>query len=93
MGQWPKLARREKLKGKKVLPPTYLFFAIVSMTALHFLYPVMKIVHWPWSVLGLIPLACGVVINVVADNAFRKVKTAVRPFEESSTLVTRVVGQ
>ncbi len=62
------------MKGKKVLPPTYLFFAIVSMTALHFLYPVMKIVHWPWSVLGLIPLACGVVINVVADNAFRKVK-------------------
>ena len=36
----------------------------------------------------IIPLALGVVINLVADGAFHKASTTVKPFEESSFLVT-----
>jgi protein-S-isoprenylcysteine O-methyltransferase Ste14 len=38
--------------------------------------------------LGLLPLILGIAINVIADNLFHQVKTTVRPFEESSVLVT-----
>jgi len=76
------------VKDKKVLPPTYLLIAIVLMLVLHFLLPVYKIVPIPWNILGVIPLACGIALNLVADKAFRQAQTTVKPFEESSALIT-----
>jgi protein-S-isoprenylcysteine O-methyltransferase Ste14 len=39
------------------------------------------------ELLGIIPLAVGIVINVVADRAFRRAGTTVKPFQESSALI------
>ena len=50
--------------------------------------PLRKIIPWPWNLLGIFPLACGLALNVIADNAFRTAKTTVKPFEESAALVT-----
>jgi protein-S-isoprenylcysteine O-methyltransferase Ste14 len=58
------------------------------MIAIHFLFPVAIIIPPLWNLLGIIPLALGVVINLVADRAFHKANTTVKPFEESSVLVT-----
>ena len=76
------------MKGKKVLPPTYLLVSIVIMLALHFLLPVPKIIPTPWNVLGIVPLACGIALNLAADKAFHEVGTTVKPFEESTALLT-----
>ena len=76
------------MKDKKVLPPTYLLIAIVLMLALHFLLPVHKIVPIPWNILGIVPLACGIALNLVADRAFHRAQTTVKPFEESAALIT-----
>ena len=76
------------MKDKKVLPPTYLLVAIVLMLVLHFLIPVHKLVPMPWNILGVIPLACGIALNLVADRAFRQAQTTVKPFEESTALIT-----
>ena len=76
------------MKGNKVLPPTYLLASIVIMLALHFLLPVPKILPLPWNVLGIVPLACGIALNLAADKAFREVGTTVKPFEESTALLT-----
>ena len=76
------------MKDKKVLPPTYLLVAIVLMLALHFLLPVYKIVPTPWNLLGILPLACGIALNLIADKAFHQVQTTVKPFEESTALIT-----
>ena len=76
------------MKGKKVLPPTYLLVSIVIMLALRFLLPVPKIIPTPWNVLGIVPLACGIALNLAADKAFREVGTTVKPFEESAALLT-----
>jgi protein-S-isoprenylcysteine O-methyltransferase Ste14 len=76
------------MKGKKTLPPTYLWAAIIIMLVLHFLLPLAKIIAWPWNLLGILPLAGGIALNLIADNAFRKAKTTVKPFEESTALVT-----
>ena len=41
-----------------------------------------------WNLLGLIPIFLGVAINLSADSAFHQARTTVKPFEESSSLVT-----
>jgi protein-S-isoprenylcysteine O-methyltransferase Ste14 len=79
------------MKEGKVLPPTYLLIAIVLTLVLHFLLPVHKIVPTPWNVLGVVPLACGIALNLVADRAFQQAQTTVRPFEQSTVLITNGV--
>lgn len=76
------------MKAKKIMPTTYLLIAIVAMIMVHFLFPAMRIVPPIWNLLGIIPIALGVIINLIADKAFHRANTAVKPFEESSALVT-----
>jgi protein-S-isoprenylcysteine O-methyltransferase Ste14 len=76
------------MKKKGPLPPLYLLASIVAMVALHLLLPGMKLLSFPWSLLGVVPFVIGVILNLVADRAFKKYQTTVKPFEESSALVT-----
>jgi protein-S-isoprenylcysteine O-methyltransferase Ste14 len=76
------------MKAKKIMPPTYLLISIVAMIALHFLFPAIRIIPALWNLLGFIPLALGVILNLVADKAFQRANTTVKPFEESSVLIT-----
>jgi protein-S-isoprenylcysteine O-methyltransferase Ste14 len=55
---------------------------------LHFGIPVDYLIPQPWNLLGLIPLALGVWLNLSADHAFKQAQTTVKPFEESTVLVT-----
>jgi protein-S-isoprenylcysteine O-methyltransferase Ste14 len=73
---------------KRVLPPTYLLVAILAMAALYVLIPWRRVVPWPWSLLGVLPLLAGITLNLVADAAFKKHGTTVKPFAESSSLIT-----
>lgn len=79
------------MKIKGVLPPTYFFTAIVAMVLLHFVLPVEKFINYPWNLFGCGPLALGVVLNLIADSAFKKHNTTVKPFEESTALITTSV--
>ena len=70
------------------LPPTYFFLAIAVMAALHFLLPGETVVRYPLSLTGAIPLLAGAILNLMADRAFKNHKTTVKPFEESTALIT-----
>ena len=76
------------MKNKGPLPPTCLFIAIVAMAALHFLAPAVKLISFPWTLSGIVPFAVGIVLNLLADRAFKIRRTTVKPFKESSALVT-----
>jgi protein-S-isoprenylcysteine O-methyltransferase Ste14 len=76
------------VKATKMMPTTFLLISIVAMIALHFLFPAMRIIPPLWNLLGIIPLAFGVAINLIADKAFHEANTTVKPFEESSFLMT-----
>ncbi len=54
---------------------------------LHFLIPVSKIAPYPWNLLGILPLVMGVSLNLIADAAFKREQTTVKPFEKSTALV------
>jgi protein-S-isoprenylcysteine O-methyltransferase Ste14 len=79
------------MKSKKIMPPTWLLIAILAMLILHFLLPVAKIIPTIWSFTGFVFLASGITLNLIADRAFQRTGTTVKPYQESSYLVTNGV--
>jgi protein-S-isoprenylcysteine O-methyltransferase Ste14 len=79
------------MKTKNIMPPTWLLMAILVMLLLHFLVPGAWVVPQLWNLTGLIFLAAGVMMNLVADSAFHQAHTTVKPFEESTALITNGV--
>jgi len=73
---------------EKPLPPVFLLIALLLMPVLHFLIPVRQIVRFPANLGGLIPTAIGVLLNFAADGLLKRKQTTVKPFQESSALVT-----
>ena len=71
-----------------VLPPVYFLGSLIAMSVLHFVVPLYRYWTFPAALFGTLPLALGVFLNVVADRQFQRNHTTVRPFEQSSTLVT-----
>lgn len=76
------------MKAIKVIPPIYFYACLIIMVALHLVLPVMIILGFPWRLLGGIPLVIGAVLAIAADNAFKRVGTAVQPLGKTTTLVT-----
>ncbi len=76
------------MKPQRILPPTYVLVALVIMLAIHFIFPGVTIIPLPWNFLGLIPLTAGIILNLSADRLFHRAGTAVKPFQESTALIT-----
>ena len=76
------------MKRIPLLPPTYLLISVLIMAILHFFLPAVKIIPFPWNMLGQIPFISGFIMNLIADKAFKDHKTTVKPFAESTTLIT-----
>ena len=76
------------MRQGRVLPPTYFFASLGLMAVLAFVAPIAAVFPWPWRAAGLIPIAAGVWLNLAAVRAFKARGTTVKPFEQSSALVT-----
>jgi len=76
---------------KQILPTTYLLIALIIMVLFHIVIPIIKLIPCPWNLLGLIPMVIGILINIIADGALRRVGTTVKPFQESTFLITSSV--
>jgi protein-S-isoprenylcysteine O-methyltransferase Ste14 len=76
------------MKLKKILPPTFLLFAIIIVVLLYYLYPLKLILIYPWYILGILPIIFGISINLIADQIFKSRNTTVKLYEQSSTLIT-----
>ena len=70
-----------------MLPPTYLLIAILLIALLGLLFPIERVIPPVWNLLGLIPVALGIIINLVADRAFQQAETTVKPFEDSNVIL------
>lgn len=76
------------MRLKNLLPTTYLLIALLLIVVLHIAQPIIKLIPLPWNLFGLVPLVIGIVINLLADGALHKAGTTVKPFQESSALIT-----
>jgi protein-S-isoprenylcysteine O-methyltransferase Ste14 len=72
----------------RIIPPGWLLLALLGSAALHRWLPLVQLVHAPWTLLGVAPLAAGLVLAVAGVGAFRRAGTTVIPFALSSALVT-----
>jgi protein-S-isoprenylcysteine O-methyltransferase Ste14 len=81
------------MKNPTIMPPTWLLIAMIAMLALRFLFPVLIVIPTGWNLLGLLPILFGLGITLPADQAFHRAKTTVKPFEESSVLITEGIFQ
>lgn len=79
---------RQPASKQRILPPTYLLLALLTMAVLHFLLPLRQVATFPWSLTGIAPLLCGLSLNLEADRRFKQHKTTVKPYESSTSLVT-----
>ena len=79
------------MNSKNILPPTWLLIAMLAMLGLHFLFPAARIIPRFWNLSGLVFIILGLAMNLVADGAFKQARTTVKPFQESSVLVTNGV--
>jgi protein-S-isoprenylcysteine O-methyltransferase Ste14 len=61
--------------------------ALIVSLALHFAVPVVSIVLFPFSLVGLLPLMFGGAINIWADQLFKKCNTTVKPFGRASVML------
>jgi protein-S-isoprenylcysteine O-methyltransferase Ste14 len=84
--QSEKTNRRKPPLG--LMPPAWFLLSIVSTALLWWLAPVKQIVFWPWQLGGGVAIAAGVGLAVVADQQFKRHGTTVKPFQQSSALVT-----
>ena len=73
---------------KMILPQTYFIILLVPTIVLYFTFPTWKIITVPYTYLGGILIAFGAVLDVWADQFFKKGKTTVKPNEHPSQLMT-----
>ena len=74
--------------GKGLMPPAYLLLALGLMLASDWLLPGPQLVSGSARLLGCLPLALGLGMNLAADRAMKQVRTPVNPFATTSTLIT-----
>jgi len=72
---------------KSILPPTYFFAALVVSLALHFLVRSVIFISFPFNLIGIVLIAFGAVLNIWADQVFKKRGTTVKPYEKPSVFV------
>ncbi|MBN1316880.1 MAG: isoprenylcysteine carboxylmethyltransferase family protein [Anaerolineales bacterium] len=76
------------MNPKKIMPTMYLLIAMIIMVALHFIFPLYMLIPPVWNLSGILPVVIGLAINLMADGAFKKANTTVKPFQESNALIT-----
>jgi len=72
---------------KPILPPTFFWAAAILSLALHFALPVVSLIPFPLNLAGAVPIAFGAILNIWADQLFKKRTTTVKPFERPTVFI------
>ena len=75
---------------KKIsFPPFYALLTLLLMVGVNSALPLRVLYVFPVSLIGLAPIAFGMAITVLTVRCFRKAKTTIIPFRESSALIIK----
>jgi protein-S-isoprenylcysteine O-methyltransferase Ste14 len=75
-------------KKPRIFPPFWLAFAIITMLALDRWLPVVELTPSFTSGFAWLLLLPGLAITLIAASGFRRAKTGIVPFSQSTALVT-----
>jgi len=70
------------------LPPVLFLGALLIQGAAHAFVPSAQVIPSSWDLLGVLIVIGGFAVVVVADQQFKRAGTTVKPFEDSTALVT-----
>ena len=76
------------MKTSKFLPPAYFKICLLLAIGLHFIFPIRHLIHSPFRYTGIVLIGIGIWLNIWSDLLFKSSKTTVKPFENSTALVT-----
>ena len=65
-----------------------MFAVVLSMLAVHFIFPIMHLIPTYWRLIGLLPLFAGFALSYTAEKQFRQIGTTVHPSGMTTRLVT-----
>lgn len=74
-------------KKIKIYPPTQLLILLVIQIAANFIFPIRELIFLPINYFGIILIIFGAIINLRADNIFKKHNTTVKPDEKPTKLI------
>ena len=75
-------------KKRRIVPPAYLFIALLLMWLFQRYFPVHQYIHTPVAYAGVIPVLFGIAMAAISAGMFLKADTGLEPFDEATTLVT-----
>ncbi len=73
---------------QRLLPPLLFLVCVAAMALLNIYFPVVRLLDHPWTLIGLIDLAGGLVITLVAGMQFIRARTNLKTFNKPDQLVT-----
>ncbi len=73
---------------RRIIPPIWVAIAILTMTILHTQLPMSSLIPKPFNLGGIALLALGFSLLLWSVGLFAKARTPVKPFTESTALVT-----
>ena len=81
-------ARVNRMKLIDINPPVYFYVALISMLLVHFVFPLLDFIRYPFTLLGVIPVVIGIITNLITDSSFKKHNTTVKPLLDTNALIT-----
>jgi protein-S-isoprenylcysteine O-methyltransferase Ste14 len=76
------------MKMKNINPPTFMLLCLLSMLALHWLFPLWLISSWILLLLGMGCIVFGIMLGIAAEGQFRRSGTTVDHLGTPAKLVT-----
>jgi protein-S-isoprenylcysteine O-methyltransferase Ste14 len=73
---------------RKVILPDECFIVFLALATLfHFIFPIQRIIFYPYNFIGIIIIAIGIIITLVVNFLLLKSETSIKPYEPPSALV------
>lgn len=72
---------------KKIFPPKYFMAGLIAAILLHCILPIMRIIPFPYNFIGVAPVAVGIIMNLWADQLFKRAGTTVKPDQRPAVLI------
>ena len=81
-------ARTQKAPTRRILPPIYLLVCLIAILVIHWLLPLAIIIPKPYGYVGIMAIISGIAMPLWVNWRFSQAQTTIKPFQESSALVT-----
>lgn len=72
----------------KIVPDSYFSILLILSILVHFNFPILKIIAYPYSLAGILIIIVGCVLVFKTNSVLLKQRTSIKPFETPRILIT-----